>query len=61
MQDALRVALLGEFSPAEIVELMLTVAFASAFSKASIAWGPPPGIPTTEVPTPTADPADRYR
>ena len=34
--------LLAEFSAAQIVELSLTTALASAFSKAAIAWGPPP-------------------
>ena len=36
------------------------VALASAFSKAAIAWGPPPGMPVLEVPTPTPDPETRY-
>lgn len=44
-----------EFSPAELAELALTVAMAAGFSKAAIAWGPPPVIPVTEVPTPTPD------
>jgi alkylhydroperoxidase family enzyme len=52
MTDDLRTALLAEFSAAEIVELLLTTALASAFSKAAIAWGPPPTIPLLEVPTP---------
>ena len=52
MTDDLRTALLAEFSAAEIVELLLTTALASAFSKAAIAWGPPPAIPLLEVPTP---------
>jgi hypothetical protein len=43
-----------------VIELLLTAALASAFSRAAIAWGPPPGMPTLEVPTPTADPATRY-
>ena len=30
-----------------------TIATASGFSKAAVAWGPPPTIPVTEVPTPT--------
>jgi hypothetical protein len=34
-------------------ELALTIAFASAFSKAAVAWGPAPEIPVMEVPTPT--------
>ncbi len=48
-----RTALAGEFTPAELAELALTVAMAAGFSKAAIAWGPPPAIPVTEVPTPT--------
>lgn len=48
-------ALGGEFTPAELAELALTVAMAAGFSKAAIAWGPPPVIPVTEVPTPTPD------
>ena len=46
-------ALSEEFTPAELAELALTVAMAAGFSKAAIAWGPPPVIPVTEVPTPT--------
>jgi len=55
MSDDLRRDLAREFSPAEIVELALTAAMASAFSKAAIAWGPPGAIPVMEVPTPTPD------
>jgi alkylhydroperoxidase family enzyme len=50
--DELRAELAREFTPAQIVELTATVAFASAFSKAAIAWGPPPEMPVTEVPSP---------
>ena len=46
-------ALIEEFTRAELAELALTVAMAAGFSKAAIAWGPPPVIPVTEVPTPT--------
>ena len=60
MDDDLRTALLAEFEPRQIVELAVTAAFASAFSKAAIAWGPPAPIPVTEVPTPTPDPALRH-
>ena len=49
---SLREALAAEFTAAELVELTLTVTFASAFSKAAIAWGPPEAIPVLEVPTP---------
>jgi AhpD family alkylhydroperoxidase len=50
-----KVALTDEFSTDEIVELTLTTAFAMAFSKAAVAWGPPPDMPVLEVPTPTPD------
>ena len=53
--ERLRADLLAEFSPAQVVELALTTALASAFSKAAIAWGPPDAIPIIEVPTPTPD------
>ncbi len=60
MPEVLRRELLEEFTAAEVVELVLTTALASAFSKAAIAWGPPEAMPTLEVPTPTPDPAQRY-
>jgi alkylhydroperoxidase family enzyme len=60
MPDELRARLDVEFTPEQLAELTLTVALASAFSKAAIAWGPPPGMPVLEVPTPTADPETRY-
>lgn len=59
MPDELRADLVEAFEPGEIVELLLTAAFASAFSKAAVTWGPPPHIPLMDVPTPTPDPADR--
>jgi alkylhydroperoxidase family enzyme len=52
MTDELAADLNEEFSPAQVTELLVTAALASAFSKAAIAWGPPPGMPTLEVPTP---------
>ena len=52
LSEADQTALREEFSPAELAELALTVAMAAGFSKAAIAWGPPPVIPVTEVPTP---------
>jgi AhpD family alkylhydroperoxidase len=55
MPDDLKTALLEEFSEEQIVELTLTTAFAMAFSKAAVAWGPPPEMPVLEVPTPTPD------
>ena len=48
----LAAAVRAEFTPPEVMELLLTATLASAFSKAAIAWGPPPGIPILEVPTP---------
>jgi hypothetical protein len=59
--DALRADLAAELTPPQILELALTAAMASAFSKAAIMWGPPPDMPPVDVPTPTPDPADRYR
>jgi len=55
MTADLRAELLAELTPAQIVELLLTTALASAFSKAAIAWGPPDAIPVLEVPTPGPD------
>ncbi len=55
MTTTLAGALREEFTPPELIELLLTTALASAFSKAAIAWGPPPGMPTLEVPTPGPD------
>lgn len=55
LSEADQKALSEEFTPAELAELALTVAMAAGFSKAAIAWGPPPVIPVTEVPTPTPD------
>jgi AhpD family alkylhydroperoxidase len=55
LSDELKGQLNDEFEPAEIVELTLTTAFAMAFSKAAVAWGPPPDMPVLEVPTPTPD------
>lgn len=40
------------FSRAELAELTLAVASAQGFSKAAIAWGPAPELPTTVIPTP---------
>jgi alkylhydroperoxidase family enzyme len=52
LDDELRAELAEQFTPDEIVELTATVTIASAFSKAAVAWGPPPSIPRTEVATP---------
>ena len=52
LTDGLRARLAAVFTPAEIVELTTTITIASAFSKAAIAWGPPPQIPVMEAPTP---------
>ncbi len=43
------------FSADELAEIVLTVAVAHGFSKAAIAWGPPPQFPVMEVPTPSPD------
>ncbi len=53
LSEANQAALRDEFTPEELAELALTVAMAAGFSKAAVAWGPPPVIPITEVPTPT--------
>lgn len=42
----------GELTRAELAELTLTVAVAQGFSKAAIAWGPAPELPTMVIPTP---------
>lgn len=55
LDRARRAELDDEFAPEELAELALTVALASAFSRLSIAWGPPPAIPVIEVSTPTPD------
>jgi AhpD family alkylhydroperoxidase len=55
LPDSLKAALLEEFTAEQIVELTLTTAFAMAFSKAAVAWGPPPDMPVLEVPTPSPD------
>ena len=52
IDDALRAELAAEFTRPQLVELTATITFASAFSKAAIAWGPPPELPLTEVPSP---------
>ncbi|MGH8984600.1 MAG: carboxymuconolactone decarboxylase family protein [Acidimicrobiia bacterium] len=49
----LRVALLAEFTAAQIVELTATITAAMGFSKAAVAFGPPPDMPVLVVPTPT--------
>lgn len=53
LTDDLRAALLAEFTPAQIVELTATITAAMGFSKAAVAWGPPPEMPVLVVPTPT--------
>lgn len=51
----LRAELEREFDAAELVELALTTVIAQGFSKAAVAWGPAPDMPTTVVPTPSPD------
>lgn len=53
VDGALREDLLGEFTPEEVVELVATITTAIAFSKAAVAFGAPPEMPLTVVPTPT--------
>ena len=50
---ALRTAAEEEFGDAGLEELVLTAAVAHGFSKAAIAWGPPPNMPVMEIPTPS--------
>jgi alkylhydroperoxidase family enzyme len=45
----------GAFTREEVTELTLTIAIAQGFSKAAVAWGPPPEIPRMVIPTPTPD------
>ena len=45
IDDDLRATLAAEFTRPQLVELTATITFASAFSKAAIAWGPPPELP----------------
>lgn len=52
LPDDLGTELSEMFTRAERVELTLTIALASAFSRAAITWGPPSGMPVIEVPTP---------
>lgn len=47
--------MVAEFGAEGFDELVLTIAVASGFSKAAIAWGPPPELPVMEVPTPAPD------
>lgn len=53
LDPGLRAAAVAELGDEGFAELVLTIACASGFSKAAVAWGPPPTIPVTEVPTPT--------
>lgn len=55
LSDELRAEMLAELAPDQIVELTMTAAFAMAFSKAAVAWGPLPEMAVLEVPTPTPD------
>jgi AhpD family alkylhydroperoxidase len=52
----LKARLRAELSTEQIVELTATACAAIAFSKAAVAFGAPPEMPVTEVPTPAADP-----
>ncbi len=52
VDPTLKEELVDEFGAEGFTELALTIAFASGFSKAAVAWGPPPELPVMEVPTP---------
>lgn len=53
VEPGLKAAVVAEFGPDGFDELVFTVTFASGFSKAAVAWGPPPELPVIEVPTPS--------
>jgi len=55
LDDDLKDRLQQHFSAEELEELTLTAAIACGFSKAAIAWGPPPEMPVMEQPTPRPD------
>ena len=55
MTDDLRAELRRLFSPSELEELTLTISMVCGMSKSAIAWGPPPEMPTTEMPTPSPE------
>jgi len=52
MDEELKTSLRQHFSDAELEELTLTAGIACGFSKAAIAWGPPPEMPVMEMPSP---------
>ena len=52
VDPVLKARVVDEFGAEGFTELALTIAFASGFSKAAVAWGPPPEQPVMEVPTP---------
>jgi hypothetical protein len=53
VDPALKARLVDEFGAEGFDELAFTITFASGFSKAAVAWGPPPELPVIEVPTPS--------
>ncbi len=52
LSDELRAELAAEFTPEQLVELTAVIAAAMGFSKLAVAFGPPPDMPLTVVPTP---------
>jgi AhpD family alkylhydroperoxidase len=52
---AVRPEVEAAFTREQVAELTLTIAIAQGFSKAAVAWGPPPVIPMMVVPSPTPD------
>src|SRR5665254_17006 len=46
-------ALLAEFTPEQIVELTATITAAMGFSKAAVAFGPPPDLSLIHISEPT--------
>jgi hypothetical protein len=53
LPDGVRAEAVAEFGAEGLDELVLTAAIAHGFSKAAIAWGPPPNMPVMEIPTPS--------
>jgi AhpD family alkylhydroperoxidase len=53
VDDALAAALARDLAPAQVVELAVTAGLCHGFSKVAVAFGPPPDMPVTIVPSPT--------
>jgi alkylhydroperoxidase family enzyme len=53
VDEGLAAALARHFTPPQIVELAVTAGLCHGFSKIAVAFGPPPDMPVTVVPSPT--------